>query len=32
MLDTYHFLVNFKLSKKKDLYYEIKLALLIGMR
>ena len=32
MLDIYHFLVNFILSKNKDLYYEIKLALLTGMR
>jgi len=32
MLDTYRFLVNFILSKNKDLYYEIKLALLIGIR
>ena len=31
MLDIYHFLLNFVLSKNKGLYYEIKLALLYGI-
>ena len=32
MLDTHHFLVNFILSKNKDLYYEIKFSYLTGLR
>jgi integrase len=32
ILDTHHFLVNFILSKNKDLYYEIKFAYLTGLR
>ena len=31
MLDTYRFLVNSILSKNKDLYCQIKLALLYGI-
>ena len=31
MLDIYHFLVNFILSKNKDLYYEIKFSYLTGL-
>ncbi len=31
MLDIYYFLLNFVLSKNKDLYCQIKLALLYGI-